>query len=276
MNSKIPKRIIQTAKSSHLPILEKAAVANVRLLNPDFEYLFFDDKQVVEFIDLHFPEYRSVFDAFRFPISKYDFFRYLAVYHFGGFYLDLDVFLASGLEGLLEYSCVFTFEELNVSDYLRRTYGMDWSVGNYAFGAAAGHPFMNAIIKNCIKAQRDPQWVREMMNSIPRVFHERDYALYASAPGLVTRTLAEYADANNQVKVLFPEDVRDSAHWYRFGEYGAHLMKGNWRKQGGFWGKAFYNIWMSRIENRLFKESRMLGPHRSLDFTKKVQNLDDL
>jgi len=29
-----------------LPPLSKAAVANVRLLNPDFEYLFFDDKQV--------------------------------------------------------------------------------------------------------------------------------------------------------------------------------------------------------------------------------------
>ena len=40
MNSKIPRHIIQTGKSLDLPLLLKAAVANVRLLNPDFEYLF--------------------------------------------------------------------------------------------------------------------------------------------------------------------------------------------------------------------------------------------
>ena len=111
MNAKIPKRIIQTDKTSDLALLSKAAVANVRLLNPDFEYLFFDNKQVEEFIDEKFPEYRSVFDSFRVSIQRYDFFRYLAVFYFGGFYFDLDVFLASGLEDLLESGCVFPFEE---------------------------------------------------------------------------------------------------------------------------------------------------------------------
>jgi hypothetical protein len=269
MTLRIPRRIIQTGKSLDLSILEKAAVANVRLLNPDFEYLFFDDKQVEEFIDSQFPEYLSVFHSFRFHISKYDFFRYLAIYHFGGFYLDLDVFLATGLADLLDYGCVFSFEELNVCDYLRNEYGMDWSIGNYAFGAAAGHPFMQAVIQNCVRAQRDPGWVEPMMRSIPRMFRDREYVLYASAPGLVTRTLAEYADAAEQVKVLFPENVCDSAYWYRFGEFGVHLMKGNWRKRGGFLRMALYNLWLSRIEKKFFKDSLKFGASRSLEFKKK-------
>src|SRR5580765_2482462 len=106
MNSIIPKRIIQTNKSLDLPLLERAAVANIKLLNPDFEYLFFDDRQVEEFIDKEFPEYRSVFDSFPIPIQRYDFFRYLAVYRFGGFYLDMDVLLASNLSELLDFGCV--------------------------------------------------------------------------------------------------------------------------------------------------------------------------
>ena len=64
MTEKIARRIIQTAKSRDLPILGRAATTNLRLLNPDFEYVFFDDDQVEEFIDTEFPQYRSVVDAF--------------------------------------------------------------------------------------------------------------------------------------------------------------------------------------------------------------------
>src|SRR5262247_3430126 len=140
MISRIPKRIIQTNKSLDLSLLEKAAVANVRLLNPDFEYLFFDDRQVEEFIDAEFPQYRPVFDSFPVRIQRYDFFRYLAVYRFGGFYFDTDVLLTSSLEDLLGFSCVFPFEEMTLHRFLRKKYGMDWEIGNYGFGAAAGHP----------------------------------------------------------------------------------------------------------------------------------------
>src|SRR5215468_1272688 len=114
MAEKIPRRIVQTDKSADLPLLAKAATSNLRLLNPDFEYLFFDDLQVEEFIDAEFPQYRAVFDSFSPRIQRYDFFRYLAIYRFGGFYFDTDVFLASGIQDLLEFSCVFPFEHLTI------------------------------------------------------------------------------------------------------------------------------------------------------------------
>ncbi len=85
----------------------------------------------------NFPQYREVFDGFRFPIQRYDFFRYLiAVYRLGGFYFDLDVLLASGVSHLLDLGCVFPFEGLTYSHFLRKHYKMDWLIGNYAFGAA--------------------------------------------------------------------------------------------------------------------------------------------
>src|SRR5437660_57893 len=112
MSGQIPKRIIQTDKSRELPLLARAATVNLRLLNPDFEYLFFDDAQVEEFIDTEFPSYRPVVDSFPERIQRYDFFRYLAVYRFGGFYFDTDVLLASPLEELLAFGCVFLFVHL--------------------------------------------------------------------------------------------------------------------------------------------------------------------
>jgi inositol phosphorylceramide mannosyltransferase catalytic subunit len=270
MKLEIPLRIIQTAKTGDLPLFFCAAAVNVKLLNPEFEYLFFDDKQVDDFIDDQFPQYKNIFNSFRFPICKYDFFRYLAIYRYGGFYLDLDVFLAKGLAELADLGCVFPFEELNASRFLRREYGMDWGVGNFAFGAAAGHPFMLAVVENCVRAQQDPSWLHEMMRGIPRWFHAQYYVLNTTGPGLIARTLAEYPRSSQEVEVLFPDNVCDRSTWYRFGTYGVHLMRGNWRKQKGVLRNRLYAVWSSWMEGRFFQESVKLGPQRALSFRKRL------
>jgi mannosyltransferase OCH1-like enzyme len=230
MLEKIPRRIIQTEKSRDLPLLAKAAATNLRLLNPSFEYLFFDDVQVEEFIDDEFPQYRPVFDSFSVKIQRYDLFRYLAVYRLGGFYFDTDVLLASGLEDLIEFSCV------------------------------------GAIIKNCVRAQQHPDWVQPMMKSIPRIFHREFFVLATTGPGLVSRTLAEYPGACDQVKVLFPEDVCDPNSWYCFGAYGVHLQAGTWKKRKGLVPRVVHRLWESTTRKALLKESLKRGPKRLLEF----------
>src|SRR5215831_15517824 len=167
MQLRIPKRIIQTGKTAQQPLRNRGMTSNIRLLNPDFEYMFFDDERVKKFIIEEFPQYRAVFESFRVPIQRFDFFRYLAVYRYGGFYFDMDVLLASGLSNLLELACVFPFEGLTFSSFLRSHHQMDWEIGNYAFGAAPGHPFLGAIIENCVRAQQDPAWVKPMMRGMP-------------------------------------------------------------------------------------------------------------
>ena len=51
MQDRIPKRIIQTGKTSQQALKTRAMVTNLRLLNADFEYLFFDDAAVLRFFD---------------------------------------------------------------------------------------------------------------------------------------------------------------------------------------------------------------------------------
>ncbi|MGA2936338.1 MAG: glycosyltransferase [Syntrophobacteraceae bacterium] len=270
MNYVIPRRIVHIWGKgiNDLSLLSKAAVANVRLLNTDYEYSFYDDKRIDDFINAIYPEYRNVFHSFCIPIQRYDFFRYLEVYYFGGFYLDLDVFLVSSLDDLLGFNCVFPFEELTMNIFLRHEYGMDWEIGNYAFGAAAGHPFLRAIIENCVRAQQDPEWVQPMIRSIPRIFRDEYYAFYTTGPGLVSRTLAEFPDASSQVRVLFPEDVCDSACWRRFGDFGVHLQLGTWRKGRGILRSGLGRLWASWRRKELLKESLRLGERRSLEFRK--------
>lgn len=62
----------------------------------------------------------------------------------------MDVFLASNLAELLERDCIFPFEAMTFNACLREEHNMDWELGNYAFRAVAGHPFLKAVIENCV------------------------------------------------------------------------------------------------------------------------------
>jgi hypothetical protein len=266
MTQKIPKRIIQMDSRKDLPLLAKAVIKNLRLLNPDFEYVFFDGAQIEAFIDTEFPQYRPIFDSFPARIQRFDLFRYLAIYRLGGFYFDTDVLLASSLEDLLEFSCVFPFEQLSLYSYLHDEYGMDWEIGNYAFAAAAGHPFIEAIIKNCVRAHENPQWVEPMMKSIPKMFRDEYHVLTTTGPGLVSRTLAAFPDARNQVKVLFPEDVCDLKSWFCFGDYGVHLQVGQWRKHKPLVPRVLHRFWEQSRRKALLKAHLERGPKRTMEF----------
>ena len=261
---RIPKRIVHIGKDFSFSLRNRAAMTGIRLLNPDYDHLFFDNLQQREFVKREFPEHLNVFDSFSFVIQRCDFFRYLAIYRCGGFYFDQDVLLASDLSGLLEHGCVFPFEAITVSSFLREGLGMDWQIGNYAFGAAAGHVFLEAIIENCVRGQRDPNWVKPMMRGSPPLLDEEFFVINSTGPGLVSRTFAENKELAKTVTVLFPEDVCDIANgWNRFGDWGVHLADSSWRTKRNFVRQRFSGYCWRWIQYRNVQRARRLGKYRA-------------
>lgn len=258
----VPKRIVQTGRVAPESVRVRAMVSSIRSLNLDYEYRFFDNHEVERFINQEFPQYRSIFDSFAFPIQRYDFFRYLAIFRLGGFYFDLDVILAMPLDSLLGFNCVFPFERLSASRYLRSRFGMDWEVGNYAFGAAPNDPFLEAVIENCIRAQRDRKWAEPMLRGVPPLSKKAYSVLCTTGPILISRTLAEHRDLARQVKVLMPEDACDQKNWSCFGDYGFHLMDGSWRADAGLLRRVLARTWDQRIFRSMVRESVSLRRSR--------------
>jgi inositol phosphorylceramide mannosyltransferase catalytic subunit len=263
----IPKRIIQTGKTLPKSVKTRAMVASIRLLHPDYEYLFYDDSQVEIFINQEFPQYRQVYDSFRFPIQKFDFFRYLAIYKLGGFYFDLDVMLASSLSGLLDHGCVFTFEGPTTSEYLCEQCHMAWEIGNYGFGASPQHPFINAIIENCVRAQRDHAWAALAIPKRLPLSKTENHVLFTTGPGLVSRTLAENPELAKSVKVLLPDDVNDPETWHCFGDVGVHLMESSWRPKSGRLRQRLKLSFERWKRSNLFKQSDHFGEIRRQDYS---------
>lgn len=264
----IPKRIIQTARSASLPLLSRSSSSTIRLHNLDFEYLFFDDDDVERLIKAYYPEYVDVFNSFPLKIQKYDFFRYLAVYKYGGFYFDLDVFLATSLAPLLRHGCVLPFERLTWSRHLQLDLGIPWEVGNYAFGGTPGHPFLRCVIENCVRSQREASWTRSILSSLPFGLREELTAIYTTGPGMLTLTLAHYQSRESPVAVLFPPNISDRASWNQFGEYGIHLGEGSWRVRHNSLRRRAINMIARRAENRIIKS--VLGSDHLLKLSASV------
>ena len=264
MSGQIPKRIIQFRIGAQVTqtLRTRAVMSSMTLWNPDYEYLFFSDGQVKELIDRDFPEYKSVFYSFPLTIQKCDFFRYLAIYRYGGFYFDSDVLLASNLSVLLDYGCIFPFEAITLSHHMRDNLQMDWQIGNYAFGATAGHPFLKAIIENCVRGQKDRNWVKPMMRGCPPFLNDQFFIINSTGPGLVSRTLGESRELAKTVTILFPDDICDRRNWNHFGEFGVHLMDSSWRVGRSFLRRKFTGYWWSRIERKRVQQSQKLGKTR--------------
>lgn len=67
--------------------------------NSGWEYKFYDDDAITEFLSTHFPpEILEAFDAITPGAFKADLFRYCVLLIYGGIYADVDVMLEANLD----------------------------------------------------------------------------------------------------------------------------------------------------------------------------------
>lgn len=132
-------------------------------MNPEWEYRFYDDEDIVDFIksnyDFRIINYFNRIDPI-YGAAKADLFRYLLIYKCGGVYLDIkgslkkplsevlkenDRYLLSGWRDKEKYQ----FDGWGVhSDVIKFTYEeyQQWHIV-----AAPGHPFLKAVIENVLR-----------------------------------------------------------------------------------------------------------------------------
>lgn len=90
--SLIPKTIYQSWKTKDLPVKMSKIVGKVRQLNPEYQYVLYDDNDCREFLLKHFGQnYANAFDSLVPGAYKCDFWRYAMLYVHGGVYLDIDM-----------------------------------------------------------------------------------------------------------------------------------------------------------------------------------------
>ena len=108
----------------------------------DYEYMFWTDKTIREFMDAHYHWFIPTFDSYRYPIQRVDAFRYFVLYHFGGIYVDLDIGARQSLDLILPYGLVLP---------ITKPFGFS----NDLMAVRPRHPFMELLMRKLVSANRN-------------------------------------------------------------------------------------------------------------------------
>lgn len=214
----IPKIIIQTWKSYDLFPEYKKNQDIIKKLHPEWEYKFFNDDDINIFIDQNFPQYRKSIKKCKRKIQLIDLFRLLAVYKYGGFYLDMDVLLHTELDPLIKHEIVFP-AEMKRKNF--NQYNKDYNIGNYAFASIPNHQLIQTIIDNIINALNS--------SDISSSLTYKEYVYNTTGPLIVTTSIYEYDKNLKNITILFPKNWPEKNSWHRFGDYGRHTLTGTWK-----------------------------------------------
>jgi mannosyltransferase OCH1-like enzyme len=88
----IPKKIYQSWKTKILPDFLEKNVKITKTLNPDYEYVLYDDEDCKNFLLKNFGiNYSNAFEVLIPGAFKCDFWRYAMLYVNGGIYIDMDM-----------------------------------------------------------------------------------------------------------------------------------------------------------------------------------------
>ncbi len=140
----------------------QANVDKIRALNPGWDYRFYDDDDMAEYVGANYGE--TVLDSYvrinkKYGASRADFFRYLVMYKEGGVYLDIKSSLEKPLDAVLRPDDVYLlsrwrnsvgelYEGWGMHDQLREYGGHEFQ--QWHIIAAPGHPFLHAVIEKVL------------------------------------------------------------------------------------------------------------------------------
>jgi inositol phosphorylceramide mannosyltransferase catalytic subunit len=137
----IPNVVYQTWRTKQLPLAVEEIRNEMKLLNPEYDFILYDDDDMKLFIETNF--HQEIFDAYcqlGVGAAKADFWRYCILYKHGGIYLDIDSQIVKPLSDLIEDTdqCIIT-RESNPGIF-----------NNWILIFAPNHPILWKCIQNCV------------------------------------------------------------------------------------------------------------------------------
>jgi len=101
--------IFQDGKTiDDIPIFKECNTKTIQFaINHNYEYKLWNHTDVFNLIKTNYPKYLQLWEDFTQPIMKADFARYIILYHYGGIYIDMDIYPLRDFDDLLHHKQVF-------------------------------------------------------------------------------------------------------------------------------------------------------------------------
>lgn len=218
----IPKIIHQTWKDDKIPKELEIYVNQVKNLNPDWEYILWTDKDMLEFVKKEFQDFLETYNGYPKNVMRADAFRYLLMYRIGGVYLDLDYEVLKPFD-FNDKKVVLPFNRQKANgDYLD-------GIGNCFFASEPNHQFWLDVI-NSLKDGDNSNLNKEQ----PYSTLEEE----TTGPAFLTRVLMQkkHADIYNPDRIIYhpktPKNFKEKKNILQNGKsLGIHHCVGSWREK---------------------------------------------
>lgn len=224
---RISKIIIQTWKYDFIPKRFHKLVDEVKKLNPDYDYLFYSDDDIDEFLSSKYPHYYETYLKLPINIQKFDFFRYIVLYHYGGIYLDMDMFVMKNFDEILQEKCVIPIEQyVNIKNkrYNNISKKNEFLLGNYGMACERNNDFMKKLVDG-IHTNIDD--IIKRYERINNKLNKEIFVYETTGPDYVTYSYLDYPNKNEIQLLVNPYTFNSDIH--TFGGYARHLTFGSWK-----------------------------------------------
>ena len=185
--------IHQTWKNNTLSPMFKASQQSWRSMNPEFTYRFYTDRDCLRFIKKHFPQYIGLYKSLCLGVQRSDVFRYLVLYHYGGYYADMDTtckipidtWMRQLTKGKDQVDCIVGEDDV-VLDPDGTGFGTErHEYLQWFIASVPNHPLLLEVVDN-IEARLEKRPCDED-NS-----YDEEYTLWLTGPGVFTDTIKSY------------------------------------------------------------------------------------
>lgn len=226
----IPKIIHQVYEDLSGPPMHLREIAQSwQEKNPSWEYRFWNKNDIDLFLEQEFPEFKSIYYAFPYPVQRWDAIRYLILYRYGGLYVDMDYECTEPIVPLLNgISCAIGLEP---KAHAVRSH-MPYIVGNAFMAAIPHHPFLKELVSNVFQPMSDVAYKSKGEAVLQTTGPYKVTALYKQSkyqdqitlvPAALVAPLAQeevYMILNDQISMEIENKVEKS--------YAIHYFFGSW------------------------------------------------
>tara|TARA_R100000808_G_scaffold5859_2_gene17698 strand:- start:2288 stop:2947 length:660 start_codon:yes stop_codon:yes gene_type:complete len=171
----------------------------------DYHYMLWSEKECEDLLNCEFPQYKDFYNNFRYEIQKIDFIRFCILYRYGGFYVDLDMFMLKSFNELLARKVVFH----NV-----RHVKPNWSfIENDFMGSVPKFQLWLDIMEKCVENYKDKEVI-----DIYKIWKGR-FILQTTGPKFLSRFIQKKFPKFTPMKLVYTKFQSDPKDGYYLQDY---------------------------------------------------------
>lgn len=162
--------------------------------HPHWQHMFWDDKSITRFLSMYYPAFLKTYNEYTLLHQKVDSARYFIVYHYGGFYVDMDTCSLKPLDDLLARypGAEMLASGISINSFERSimnvVFGKETFVNNGIFGCIRKCRFWPGLLLDLIKKRRQSKFLPDELkisySTGPSIF-SKQYSRFKNDPRIV-------------------------------------------------------------------------------------------